>query len=241
MEKNALHSPLTTTSVAIDTLSTLVCTAQVYFPACLSWMLRIMMSPADRWNVWKMEIKRQKVAKRNGPSAAEFRHSVLGGVHRQAQCQNDFCLEWLYYIMEEKGTSQVQGWRGGREKVFRNRLWGRSLCREGLKSFFQLRGFYSLPADSHSLLNVLLALNFKVSASIKLMSYLYKCRNAKQRKLIALMWNQVSRIGTGRTQTALPLWNISHERTGETPAPHPLPLPVSCMFNNHVVTAVWGK
>lgn len=179
-----------------------------------------MMSPADLWNVWKMEIKRQKVAKKKGRSAAELRRSdVLGGVHRQAQCQNDFCSEWLYYIMEEKGTSQVQGWQGGEKKSFRNRLWGRSLCCEGLKSFFQCRGFYSLPADSHPLLNVLLALNFKVSASIKLMSYLYKCRNAKQWMIIALMCNQVRCIGTGRTQTALPLWNISPEWKNWDPPP----------------------
>lgn len=33
----------------------------------------------------------------------------MGEVHRQAQCQSDFCSECLYYIMEEKGPSQVQG------------------------------------------------------------------------------------------------------------------------------------
>lgn len=101
--------PLTTTSVAMDTLSTLVWTAQVYFPACLNWMLRIMMSPADRWNVWKRERRLQKVVN-DGYDSAEFRRCrALGGVHRQAQCQNDFCSEWFYYIMEEKGPLQVQG------------------------------------------------------------------------------------------------------------------------------------
>lgn len=40
-------SPLTTKSTATEMLSTLVCTAHVYFPACLSWTFRIIMSPAE--------------------------------------------------------------------------------------------------------------------------------------------------------------------------------------------------
>lgn len=43
-------------------------------------------------------------------NVAELRCSCeLGEVQRQAQCQNDFCSEWLYYIMEAKGPPQVQG------------------------------------------------------------------------------------------------------------------------------------
>lgn len=74
--------------------------------------------------------------------------------------------------MGEKGTSQVQGRTERLGKSFCNRLRGRSLCCEELKGFFQRCHFYSLSADSHSLLNVLLALNFKVSANVKLMSNL---------------------------------------------------------------------
>lgn len=47
-KKTEMCLPLTTTSVAIDTLSTFVWTAHVYFPACLGWMFRIIMSPAER-------------------------------------------------------------------------------------------------------------------------------------------------------------------------------------------------
>ena len=47
-QKTEVCLPLTTTSVAIDTLSTFVWTAHVYFPACLGWMFRIIISPAER-------------------------------------------------------------------------------------------------------------------------------------------------------------------------------------------------
>lgn len=41
------HLPLTIKSSAMEMLSTLVCTAHVYFPACLSWIFRIIISPAE--------------------------------------------------------------------------------------------------------------------------------------------------------------------------------------------------
>lgn len=39
--------PLTTKSTAMEMLSTFVCTAHVYFPACFSWTFRIIISPAE--------------------------------------------------------------------------------------------------------------------------------------------------------------------------------------------------
>ena len=42
-----IQIPLTIRSAAADSLSTLVCTMQTYFPACFSWMLLIIKSPAE--------------------------------------------------------------------------------------------------------------------------------------------------------------------------------------------------
>lgn len=39
--------PLTMRSAAADSWSTLVWTVQTYFPACFSWMFRIIKSPAE--------------------------------------------------------------------------------------------------------------------------------------------------------------------------------------------------
>lgn len=44
---NKIQIPLTIRSAAADSLSTLVCTMQTYFPACFSWMLLIIKSPAE--------------------------------------------------------------------------------------------------------------------------------------------------------------------------------------------------
>lgn len=71
-------------------------------------MLRIMMSPADRWNVERANGSLRKLFKT--VITAEIRCCrALRKVHRQAQCQNVFHLEGLYYIMEEKSPSLVQG------------------------------------------------------------------------------------------------------------------------------------
>lgn len=44
---NKIQIPLTIRSAAAESLSTLVCTMQTYFPACFSWMLLIIKSPAE--------------------------------------------------------------------------------------------------------------------------------------------------------------------------------------------------
>lgn len=138
--------PLTTTSVAIDTLSTLVWTAHVYFPACFSLMFRIMMSPAERCQCRSLE--KQKTTKR------ERKKSVKRLIFLQVQNKLKRTVEtspmpkWflLAFSLSHYGAERYDTSPGTRQMTEWNFSWSfmrTALCEE-LKSFFQLYPFYSL-------------------------------------------------------------------------------------------------
>lgn len=137
--------PLTTTSVAMDTLSTLVWTAQVYFPACLSWMFRIIMSPSERCRsrggggergakkksrLFKLQIELKAVQKKRKKE----------NITTNAMSQWFLLAFGLLHYGRERCNNKVQGRTQWLSAAFHDRLWRRIFCGE-LKGFFQLHPF----------------------------------------------------------------------------------------------------